>query len=173
MTAQRSMYNFEGMAQKEKGEAILVRNKKAFHDYTILQTLEAGVSLLGTEVKSVKGGNVVLKDGYCFIRNGEVFLRNVHIGAYPYAHGMNHDPVRERKLLLHKSEIRKLNAKIKEKGLTLVPLQVYQKYGKVKIEIGLVRGKRLYDKKEDIKKRDMSRDLKQNYRTSNLSGGLK
>jgi SsrA-binding protein len=161
------------MARTEEGEDIIIRNKKAFHDYTILQRLEAGVSLLGTEVKSVKDGNVVLKDGYCFIRDGEVFLRNVHIGQYPYAQGVNHEPVRERKLLLHRSEIRKLHTKAREKGLTLIPLQVYLRNGRVKIEIGLVRGKKLYDKKEDIKKRDMSRDLREKYRASNLSGRLK
>jgi SsrA-binding protein len=161
------------MERSEKGEEIIIRNKKAFHDYTILQRLEAGVSLLGTEVKSVKDGNVVLKDGYCFIRDGEVFLRNVHIGKYPYAQGFNHEPVRERKLLLHRSEIRKLHAKAREKGLTLIPLQVYLHKGRVKIEIGLVRGKKFYDKKEDIKRRDMSRDLREKYQSSKLSGRLK
>ena len=161
------------MAEESKGKGIITKNRKAFHDYTILQRIEAGISLLGTEVKSVKSGNINLKDGYCFIRDGEVFLRNVHIGKYSYANRMNHEPMRERRLLLHRDEIRKLHAKIKERGFTLVPLLVYQKRGKVKIEIGLVRGKKFYDKKEDIKKRDISRDLKERYGTSHLSGRLK
>ena len=161
------------MAEESKGKGIITKNRKAFHDYTILQRIEAGISLLGTEVKSVKSGNINLKDGYCFIRDGEVFLRNVHIGKYSHANRMNHEPMRERRLLLHRDEIRKLHAKIKERGFTLVPLLVYQKRGKVKIEIGLVRGKKFYDKKEDIKKRDISRDLKERYGTSHLSGRLK
>ena len=161
------------MAQREKGEAIIVRNKKAFHDYLVLQRIEAGVSLVGTEVKSVKSGNINLRDGYCFIRNREVFLRNVHIGKYPFANRMDHEPLRERKLLLHRGEIRKLQTKIREKGFTLIPLQVYLKSGRIKIEIGLVRGKRQYEKKEDIRKRDMSRDLRENYRSSDLTGRLK
>jgi SsrA-binding protein len=166
-------YIKEGMAQAIKGEGIIVKNKRAFHDYAILGRMEAGISLLGTEVKSVKMGNIDLKDGYCFIRNGEMYLRNVHIGPYPYANRMNHEPMRERKLLLHGSEIRKLHAKTREKGLTLIPLQVYVKKGRVKLEIGLVRGKRLYDKKEAIRKKDVSKDLRDTYRTSDLSGRLK
>jgi SsrA-binding protein len=161
------------MAQDGKGEGIITTNKKAFHDYEVLQKLEAGISLLGTEVKAVKSGNINLKDGYCFVRNGEIFLKNVHIGGYRYANRMNHEPLRVRKLLLHKSEIRKLHAKIKEKGYTLVPLRIYLKKGRVKCEIGLVRGKRLYNKKNDIKKKDMQRDLRESYKTSNLSGNLK
>ena len=150
-----------------------MRNKKAFHDYAVIERIEAGISLMGTEVKSIKSGNIVLKDGYCFIRDGEIFLRNVHIGKYPFAQSIDHEPLRERKLLLHRSEIRKLHAKAREKGLTLIPLQVYLRNGRVKIEVGLVRGKRLYEKKEDIKKRDMSRDLREKYQTSKLSGRLK
>jgi len=161
------------MAEDDKGKALITKNKKALHDYIILQRIEAGISLLGTEVKSVKSGNINLKDGYCFIRDGEVFLRNVHIGTYRYANRLNHEPMRERKLLLHRDEIRKLHARIKERGFTLAPLLVYQKRGKIKFEIGLVRGKKLYDKKEDIKKRDVSRDLKERYGTSHLSGHLK
>jgi SsrA-binding protein len=161
------------MARTDKGEDIVVRNKKAFHDYAVIERIEAGVSLMGTEVKSIKSGNIVLKDGYCFIRDGEMFLRNVHIGKYPFAQSITHEPLRERKLLLHRSEIRKLHSKAREKGLTLVPLQVYLRNGRVKIEVGLVRGKRLYEKKEDIKKRDVSRDLREKYQTSKLSGRLK
>ena len=161
------------MAEGDKGKALIVKNKKAFHDFNILQRVEAGIALLGTEVKSVKSGNINLKDGYCFVRDGEVYLRNVHIGTYRYANRQNHEPMRERKLLLHREEIRKLHAKIRERGFTLVPLLVYQKQGRIKIEIGLVQGKKLYDKKEDIKKRDISRDLKERYGSANLSGNLK
>jgi SsrA-binding protein len=161
------------MAEAEKGKVLISKNKKAFHDFNILQRIEAGIALVGTEVKSVKGGNINLKDGYCFVRDGEVFLRNVHIGTYRFANRLNHEPLRERKLLLHREEIRKLHAKIKERGFTLVPLLVYQKGGNIKVEIGLVQGKKLYDKKEDIKKRDMSRDLKERYGSSHLSGNLK
>lgn len=161
------------MAEGDKGKALITKNKKAFHDFNILQRVEAGIALLGTEVKSVKSGNINLKDGYCFVRDGEVFLRNVHIGTYRYANRLNHEPMRERKLLLHREEIRKLHAKIKERGFTLVPLLVYQKKGRIKVEIGLVQGKKLFDKKEDIKKRDISRDLKERYGSANLSGNLK
>ena len=161
------------MMEDGKGKALITKNKKAFHDFNILQRIEAGISLLGTEVKSVKDGNINLKDGYCFVRDGEVFLRNVHIGTYRYANRLNHEPIRERKLLLHRDEIRKLHAKIKERGFSLVPLLVYQKRGKIKVEIGLVQGKKLFDKKEDIKKRDISRDLKEQYGSSHLSGNLK
>jgi len=161
------------MAEGDKGKALITQNKKAFHDFNILQRIEAGIALLGTEVKSVKSGNINLKDGYCFVRDGEVFLRNVHIGTYRYANRLNHEPMRERKLLLHREEIRKLHAKIRERGFTLVPLLVYQKKGRIKVEIGLVQGKKLYDKKEDIKKRDISRDLKERYGSANLSGNLK
>ena len=161
------------MAEGDKGKALITKNKKAFHDFNILQRVEAGIALLGTEVKSVKSGNINLKDGYCFVRDGEVFLRNVHIGTYRYANRLNHEPMRERKLLLHREEIRKLHAKIRERGFTLVPLLVYQKKGRIKVEIGLVQGKKLFDKKEDIKKRDISRDLKERYGSANLSGNLK
>jgi SsrA-binding protein len=154
-------------------EDLIVKNKKAFHDYTILERLEAGIVLMGTEVKSIKNRNVTLKDGYCFIQNGEIFLRNVHIGKYPFGNRVNHEPLRERKLLLHKREIHKLYQKIKERGYTLVPLQIYLKNGKIKFELGLVKGKKLYDRKEEIKKKDISRDLKNNYKLSNLSGPLK
>ncbi len=161
------------MPEKNTEEKVLFTNKKAYHDFTIIQKIEAGISLLGTEVKSIRDRNISLKDGFAFIRSGEIFLKNVHISQYPFGNRMNHDPVRERKLLLHKSEIQKLRSKIREKGYTLVPLRVYLKNGRVKVELGLVRGKRLYNKKEDIRKRDESRELKRHFKASNLSGQLK
>jgi len=151
----------------------LAINKKAYHDYEILQTFEAGISLLGTEVKSAKEGRISLKDGFVLFKNGEAFLKNVHISQYPFGNRVNHDPLRERKLLLHKYEITRLATKVKEKGLTVVPLKVYTKKGKIKVEIGLAKGKAKYEKKEAIKKRDETRELKRSFKTSILSGKLK
>jgi len=158
------------MQSQEHTEKVVARNKRAYHDFTIHQKIEAGISLLGTEVKSVKNGGIQLKDGFAFIRNGEAFLRNIHISPYPYGNRMNHDPLRPRKLLLHKNEIKKLGGKIRERGFTLVPLRVYVKKGIIKVELGLVSGKRLHDRREDIKKKDMARDLRS---MSGLSGNLK
>jgi len=152
---------------------ILIKNKKAYHDYQILQTVEAGISLVGTEVKSVKEGKINIKDGYAFISKGEMFLKNVHISQYPFGNMYNHDPIRVRKLLLHKDEIRKLHAKIKERGLTLIPLKVYSKRGIIKLELGLCKGKQLYNKKEEIREKDQKRELKRDYKISRLSGKLK
>ncbi len=151
----------------------LATNKKAYHDYSILQTIEAGIVLQGTEVKSAKIGNVNLKDGFAFVKDNEIFLRNVHISQYPFGNRTNHDPVRERKLLLHKREITKLRSRIREKGFTLVPLKIYTKKGKVKVELGLVRGKKLYDKREAIRKKDQSRELKGSFKPHNLPGSKK
>jgi SsrA-binding protein len=142
----------------------ITTNRKAFHDFHIDQKIEAGISLLGTEVKSVKSGNVNLRDGFAFIQEGEVFLRNVHIGQYPYGNRVNHEPTRQRKLLLHRSEIQKLHSRIKEKGYTLIPLRVYTRRGLIKIELGLAKGKRQYDKKEAIRERDVDRELRRKYR---------
>ena len=133
-------------------------NRKARHEYSIIQTWEAGIVLVGTEVKSLRQGKANLVDSYAKIVNGEVWLANLHIGEYTQGNINNHDPKRERKLLLNKSEIRKLIGNIKEKGLTLVPLRLYFKKGKVKIEIALAKGKKVYDKRKDIAKRDFERD---------------
>jgi SsrA-binding protein len=152
------------MPQADPSEKTITTNKKAFHDYHIHQKLEAGIALVGTEVKAVKGGAVNLRDGFAFIRNGEMFLRNVHIGQYAFGNRANHDPTRERKLLMHKQEIRKLHSRMKEKGYTLVPLRVYTRRGLIKVELGLARGKRAYDKKEAIKERDVDRELRRSYR---------
>ncbi len=161
------------MAKQEKNTVEITKNKKAFHDFQIIERIEAGIELKGTEVKSVKAGNINLKDGYAFIKNGEVFLKNVHISQYPYGHSVNHDPLRTRKLLLHKREIIKLSSKIKEKGYTLIPLRAYIKNGLIKIELGLCKGKRIYNKKEDIRKRDQLKELKRGFKLSNISGKLK
>ena len=133
-------------------------NRKARHEYNILQIWEAGIVLVGTEVKSLRQGKANLVDGYAKIVNGEVWLINLHISEYSQGNINNHDPKRERKLLLNKSEIRKILVKTKEKGLTLVPLRLYFKTGKVKVEIALAKGKKVYDKRKDIAKRDFERD---------------
>ncbi len=140
-------------------EKIITVNRKARHDYEILDTFEAGIVLLGTEVKSLRAGKVNLKDSYARVKNGEVWLIGVHIS--PYSHGgySNHDPERERKLLLHKAEIRRLIGKVEEAGLTLVPLRMYFKNGKAKVELALARGKRRFDKRQDIAKRDAQREI--------------
>lgn len=159
---------------KEKNDIIEIsRNKKVFHDFQIVERVEAGIELKGTEVKSAKSGNINLKDGYAFIKNGEAYLKNVHISQYPYGHSINHDPLRLRKLLLHKHEIFKLQSKIKEKGYTLTPLRIYIKKGLIKIELGLCKGKRLYNKREDIKKKDQLQELKRGFKLSDISGKLK
>ncbi|MCK6604025.1 MAG: SsrA-binding protein SmpB [Ignavibacteriaceae bacterium] len=136
----------------------IIRNKKAYHDYFVEQSLEAGIALTGTEVKSLRQGKVNLLDAYAEVRRGEVWLIGSHINEYTHGNRENHDPMRERKLLLNRNEIRKLDAKVKEKGFTLVPLSLYFKNGKVKVELGLVRGKKLYDKRDTIAKKDFLRD---------------
>lgn len=145
------------MEKTDKEKNITV-NRKARHEYAILQTLEAGIVLVGTEVKALRQGKVNLVDGYAKIERGEVWLVSVHISEYTQGNINNHDPVRERKLLLKSGEIRKLIGKTKEKGLTLIPLRLYFKNGKVKVEIGLAKGKKVYDKRRDIAKRDFQRD---------------
>lgn len=143
---------------------IVCQNRKARHDYFILDEYEAGMVLLGTEVKSLRLGRANLKDSHADIRSGEVFLDNMHIGAYPFsAHG-SHDPIRPRKLLLHKDEIKRLTGKVKEKGQTLIPLKVYFKGGKAKVTLALAKGKRKYDKREAIRKRDEKRDMEREKR---------
>jgi SsrA-binding protein len=135
-------------------------NRKARSDYEILETLEAGMSLKGTEVKSLREGRMNLKDSYAKVQEGEVYLVNAHISPYSHGNIQNHDPLRERKLLLHKQEIKRLTGKTEEKGLTLVPLKVYFVRGKAKVELGLARGRKHYDKREEIKKRDTEREIR-------------
>jgi SsrA-binding protein len=135
------------------------QNRKARHEYFILDEYEAGMVLLGTEIKSLRMGRANLKDSYAQIRQGEVFLENMHIGAYPFAAGGNHEPLRSRKLLLRKDEIKRLSGKVKERGQTLVPLRVYLKDGKAKVVLALAKGKRKYDKREAIRKREEEREM--------------
>jgi SsrA-binding protein len=138
---------------------IITVNKKAFHNYEILETIEAGLSLMGSEVKSIREGKVSLKDAYVGIRGGEAFLLNSHISPYAHASINNHEPERERKLLLHRGEIMKLHRKVKERGLSIIALKLYfNKKGVVKLEIGLAKGKRLWEKKQKIKDRDIKRE---------------
>ena len=138
---------------------IVTENRKARHNYFIEDKYEAGMVLKGTEVKSLRLGNANLKDSYAKVVNGEVFVHQMHIGAYPFAYYGNHDPLRPRKLLLHKNEIKKLYSKVNEKGSSLIPLRVYFKGGKVKITLAVAKGKRKYDKRETIRKRDEKREI--------------
>ena len=161
------------MAQRKNETQTILVNKRAYHDFAVLQTYEAGIALEGTEVKSVKTGEISFQDGFCLIKNGELFLRNVNISQYPFGNLNNHEPLRERKLLLHKGEILKLSSKVKEKGLTIVPLKVYTKNGKVKVEIGLAKGKKLFNKRDDIRKKDEAREMRGSYKSGNLSGKLR
>ncbi|MEW6440982.1 MAG: SsrA-binding protein SmpB [bacterium] len=144
---------------KRTGIHLVAQNKKARHDYEILSTYEAGLVLTGTEIKSIREGRVQLKDGYGKITNGEAFLHEIHISPYPNAGPFNHEPTRTRKLLLHRREIGKLTGKIQEKGLAFVPLRVYLKDGRAKVEMALARGKRKYEKRETLKKQDAKRDI--------------
>ena len=137
----------------------IAQNKKARHDYFIEETYECGIELVGTEVKSLREGKVNLKDSYASITDGEVFVKNMHISPYEKGNIFNKDPLRERKLLLHKREILKLIGKIKEKGYSLIPLSLYFKNSKVKLELALARGKKLYDKRDDIAKKDATREI--------------
>lgn len=138
---------------------IIATNKKAWHNYIIESEYEAGIVLTGTEVKSIRQGRVSFQDAYADVKNNELFLRQLHITPYKYAYYSNHEPLRTRKLLLHRYEIKKLLGKIKEKGYTLVPLKIYFKKDKIKILIGLCKGKKLYDKRETIKQRDLKREM--------------
>lgn len=137
---------------------VLVQNRKARHEYFILETFECGIELYGTEVKSLRNGKANLTDAYASIDNGEVFIKGMNISPFEQGNIFNRDPLRHRKLLLHKHEIRKLIGQIKQEGLTLIPLSVYLKGSLVKVSLGLAKGKKLYDKREDIAKRDAKRD---------------
>lgn len=143
-----------------KGEGkVLAQNRKASHDYIILDTIEAGMVLTGTEIKSIRKAKINLKDGYASIRNGEVFLQNVHISPFEQGNIFNHDPLRTRKLLLHKKQIKYLIEETKTTGVTLVPLKVYLKNGVAKVLIGLAKGKKSYDKRDALKQKDMKREI--------------
>ncbi len=143
----------------ETGRKMICVNRKARFDYTISETIEAGLVLQGTEVKSLRDGKADLKDAYADVQEGEVFLLHAHIDQYEQANRFNHDPVRPRKLLLHKQEIRRLIGKTQERGLTLIPTRMYFANGKAKVELGLAKGKKHYDKREDVKRRSAERDI--------------
>jgi SsrA-binding protein len=148
------------MAAKQGGRKLIAQNRKARHDYAILDTYEAGIALTGTEVKSLRAGRASLVDGFATIDDGEIFLRNVHIPEYTQGSWTNHEPRRTRKLLLHRAEITRLIGKTRESGLTLVPLALYFSEGKVKVELALARGKRSYDKRQDLARRDADREVR-------------
>ena len=145
---------------------LIAQNKKARHDYFIEQSIEAGIVLAGTEVKSIRQGKVNLKDSYAMIEAGEVILTGMHISPYEQGNIFNKDPMRNRKLLLHKSEITRLIGYTQQKGMSLVPIQLYFKHGKVKLELGVAKGKKLYDKREDIAERDAKRDIDRSMKES-------
>ncbi len=147
---------------------LIANNKKAYHDYFIEEKYEAGLSLAGTEVKSIRMGKCSLKESFIRVDRGEVFVYGMHISPYEKGNIFNRDPLRIRKLLLHKYEINKLNGAVTVKGYTIVPLQVYLKGGLVKMEIGLARGKKLYDKREDIAKKDLRRESEREFKVRNL-----
>lgn len=149
---------------------LIANNKKARHDYFIEDSFEAGIALCGTEVKSLRMGKCSIKESFIRVEKGEVFIYGMHIAPYEKGNIFNKDPLRVRKLLLHKYEINKVTGKLKEKGLTLVPLQVYFKNSLVKVEIGLARGKKLYDKRQDIAKRDQRREAEKDFKIRNLKG---
>lgn len=164
---QRKLKRFgmeETMAPKKESQKLIANNKKAYHDYFIDETYEAGVALHGTEVKSMRMGKCSIKESFIRIENGEVFVYGMHISPYEKGNIFNKDPLRVKKLLMHKYEINKLAGKIAEKGYTLVPLQVYFRDGKVKVEVGLARGKKLYDKRQDIAKKDQRREAEREYK---------
>lgn len=144
---------------KQLGTKQIAANRKAFHNYFVLEKYEAGIELAGTEVKSLRAGTVNMKDSYCTIKNGELFIRSLHISPYEKGNIFNKDPVRPRRLLMHKREILKLNARVMQDGVALIPLSLYFKDSRVKVELGLCKGKKLYDKRSDEAKREAQRDI--------------
>lgn len=156
------------MAKGKESQKLIANNKKAYHDFFIDETYECGIALHGTEVKSMRMGKCSIKEAFVRIEDGEVFVYGMHVSPYEKGNIFNKDPLRVKKLLLHRYEINKLLGKIKEKGYTLVPLQVYFKDGKVKVEIGLARGKKLYDKREAIAKKDQRREAEKEFKVRNL-----
>lgn len=153
---------------KGQGTKLIANNKKAYHDYFILDTYEAGIALHGTEVKSLRMGQCSIKEAFIRIENGEMFIYGMHISPYEKGNIFNKDPLRTRKLLLHKNEILKMLGKMKEKGIAVIPLKVYLKGSLVKVEIGLAKGKKLYDKRQDIAKKDQQREASRDFKIRNL-----
>jgi len=138
---------------------VITVNRQAYHDYEVERTVEAGIALVGTEIKSIREGRVILRNAYAIARKGEIWLENAHIAPYEHGNRYNHEPMRTRKLLLHKREIEQIVTRVTTKGLTLIPLKLYLKRGKAKIELGLCRGKKLYDKRDAVAERDVKRDM--------------
>ena len=155
------------MAEKKTGNKIIAQNKKAWHEYFVDEKYEAGIALFGTEVKSIRNGAVNLKDSYCDIKDGEIFVKGMHISPYEQGNIFNKDPLRDKKLLMHKREIMKLHGLVSQKGYTLIPLSLYFSGSHVKVEIGLCRGKKLYDKRDDAAKRDADRVIERSLRDRN------
>ena len=153
------------MAEKKTGNRIIAQNKKAYHDYFVDEKFEAGIALFGTEVKSVRAGAVNLKDSYCEIRGGEIYAVGFHISPYDHGNVFNREPLREKKLLMHKKEILKLHGLVSQKGYTVVPLSLYFSGSRVKMELGLCRGKKLYDKRDDMAKRDADRMMERTFKS--------
>jgi len=147
-------------SEREKAQRVVADNRKAFHDYHVLETWEAGLVLLGTEIKAIREGRVNLRDSYARVENGEVWLANVHISPYSHSGYASHEERRQRKLLMHKHEINKLTGLVREKGLTLVPLQLYFKNGRLKASVALVKGKQAHDKRETIRRREVDRETR-------------
>ncbi|SCI14221.1 SsrA-binding protein [uncultured Ruminococcus sp.] len=154
--------------EKKAGMKLIANNKKAFHDYFIEDTYEAGIALAGTEVKSLRAGKCSIKESFIRVEKGEVYIYGMHISPYEKGNIFNKDPMRVRKLLLHRHEINKIEGSLQEKGLTLVPLKVYFKNSLVKLEIGVARGKKLYDKRQDIAKKDQRREAEREFKVKNL-----
>lgn len=149
---------------KDSGIKLVAQNKKAYHDYFVIEKIEAGIELFGTEVKSIRQGKVNLKDSWCQIKDGEIFANGMHISPYEQGNIFNRDPLREKRLLMHKREIRRLFSLVKQDGLSLVPLSIYFSKGRAKVEVGLCKGKKLYDKREVAAKKDAQRDIERNLR---------
>ena len=158
----------EGAGMAKQPKKLIANNKKVYHDYFLEETFEAGIALAGTEVKSMRMGKCSIKESFIRVENGEVYIYGMHISPYEKGNIFNKDPLRIRKLLLHRYEINKIEAKLKEKGLTLVPLKVYFKDSLVKVEIGMARGKKLYDKRQDIAKKDQRREAEREFKVRNL-----
>ena len=153
--------------KKDNGLQTVARNKKAYHDYFVLESFEAGIELFGTEVKSVRQGKVNLKDAWCSIEKGEIYVNGMHISPYEFGNIFNRDPMRKRRLLMHKREINRLYGQLKQQGLTLIPLSAYFNRGCLKIQVGLCKGKKNYDKRESIARKDAEREAARELRSLN------
>ena len=155
------------MAAANKDLPRVAQNKKAYHDYFVLERFEAGIELCGTEVKSIRAGNVNLKDAFCTIKDGELFVRSMHVSPYEHGNIFNRDPVRPRRLLMHKREILRLNARVMQDGVALIPLRMYFKDSRVKLELGLCKGKKLHDKRDSEAERQSKRDIERAMKNAN------